>query len=172
MNNPGFVPRSRAADPSPQPLYCALCLGGPAFASLVPAADFPSSPLCLPTCKALLTLLLRLSGACLVWHRLLCLPSPQLSCLSFIWPSQGLTALGPRGVLRHVACLTASFQLLCGPIFSSWPCLCGLVQSSQCPWSGPLPPVQVPGLLQAGEASRAGLGTIMRPQCWAVGALG
>lgn len=88
------------------------------------------------------------------------------------WPSQGLTAWALQGVLSTCyltegiipAPPPSHFLLLALPL--------ALVQSSQHPWSGPLPPVQVPGLLQAGGASEAGLGATMQPQCHAVGALG
>lgn len=96
-SNPGFVPRSQAAEPSPQPRICCRALQGgrslpwPPRCHPVAAAHFLSLPLCWPTCKALL-MLLPLGSACLVWCCLHYFPSPQ--------------ALTPRPI--RVACASLS----------------------------------------------------------------
>lgn len=129
---------------------------------LHPGEKAPASPPLPPSSPALLPGFMCLSRARLPPGQ----PPPRH------WPSQGLIAWGLQGVLSTcyliegiiLAPPASHFLLLALPL--------ALVQSSQHPRSGPLPPVQVPGLLQAGGASEAGLGAAMQPQCHAVGAWG
>lgn len=101
---------------------------------------------------------------------------PGFVCLLRACPtpgsSQGLTASGPHGVLSSSYLTEGITPAPPPPHFLLLELPLDLVQSPQHPWSGPLPPVQVPGHTQVGGVSEAGLGATMQQQGHAEGALG